>query len=321
MAGEHRYSVANVTQGKFRFYTLTVPSRVLAKTCYATTPDEDPDKGFQRVLERKRAQEIADYIDSGVAPIPTSIVLSAQTDANLTIIGRGKTVQFDDDRHAFLILDGQHRVYGFSLAKTDVRVPVVIFNGLTVVEESRLFIDINTKQRPVPNALLLAIKNLAMYETDKEALLRSIFDLFNRTPSSPLFGLMASATQVPNRISRVTFYAAMRTLLPLFEDPDEERIYQTVSNYVQAIVLGLQRLKIPTLIVKPVIFRAFVILFSDVAPSVRDRYNADYAVANFQDVVGPLFTKKLKTRLGKPGTSYQRLYEDLLKMLKQSQTL
>ena len=32
---------------------------------------------------------------------------------------------------AFLILDGQHRVYGFSLAKTSLRVPVVIYNNLT----------------------------------------------------------------------------------------------------------------------------------------------------------------------------------------------
>jgi hypothetical protein len=58
MPGEHRYSIAQVTQGDYRFYTLTVPSHVLATTCYATTPDEDPQRGFQRVLDQKRAEEI-----------------------------------------------------------------------------------------------------------------------------------------------------------------------------------------------------------------------------------------------------------------------
>ncbi len=42
----------------------------------------------------------------------------------------------------------------FSKARTKLRVPVVVYNGLTKQQESKLFIDINTKQRPVPNELL-----------------------------------------------------------------------------------------------------------------------------------------------------------------------
>jgi hypothetical protein len=58
-AEPHRYSVSLVTQGNHRFYTLTMPSEVLANTCYVTTRDEDPQKGFQRVLDQKRAQGCA----------------------------------------------------------------------------------------------------------------------------------------------------------------------------------------------------------------------------------------------------------------------
>src|SRR5713226_8065804 len=113
-----RYSVSLVTQGNHRFYTLTMPSDVLARTCFVTTRDKDPKKGFQRVLDRDRAQQIAEYIDNGFGTIPSSIVLSAQPEAGLKVIGRGKTIEFLDTQKAFLILDGQHRVYGFSLAKT-----------------------------------------------------------------------------------------------------------------------------------------------------------------------------------------------------------
>jgi hypothetical protein len=155
------------------------------------------------MLDKDRAQQIADYIDSGFGSIPTSIVLSAQPDAALRIIGKGKTVEFKSTRKAFLILDGQHRVYGFSLAKTRLRMPVVIYNGLSKRDKSRLFIDINTKQRPVPNELLLDIKKLAEYESDAEALFGEVFDLFDNEPGSPLFGLMSPTIIVTNLVSGI----------------------------------------------------------------------------------------------------------------------
>lgn len=77
-ASRLRYSVSLVRQGNHAFYTLTMPSDVLARTCSVTTRKEDPKRGFQRELDEKRAREIAHYIDEGVGTIPNSIVLSAQ---------------------------------------------------------------------------------------------------------------------------------------------------------------------------------------------------------------------------------------------------
>ncbi len=93
-----RYSVSLVTQGGHRFYTLTMPSHVLARTCFVTNRFDDPLTGFQRRLDRKRAQQIADYIDKEHGTIPNSIVLSAQADADARVIGRGKTL---DQRHSW----------------------------------------------------------------------------------------------------------------------------------------------------------------------------------------------------------------------------
>jgi hypothetical protein len=143
-----RFSVSLVTQGSHRSYTLTMPSEVLGRTCFVTTRSEDPKQGFQRVLDADRAQQIADYIDSGFGTIPSSIVLSAQPDAALKAVGAGKTIELADTPKAFLVLDGQHRVYGFSLAKTSLRVPVVIYNGLSRQDETRLFIDMRNIPSP-----------------------------------------------------------------------------------------------------------------------------------------------------------------------------
>ena len=77
------YSCNLISQGSTKFYSLTMPSETLAETCFVSTRDADPKEGFQRILDKNRAQEIADYIDSGKGSIPTAIILSAQEDAEL----------------------------------------------------------------------------------------------------------------------------------------------------------------------------------------------------------------------------------------------
>jgi DGQHR domain-containing protein len=166
--GRISYTAVLLTQGEHRFYTLSMPSDVLAETCIVERRNEEPAAGFQRTLDRKRAEDIARYIDHGFGTIPGSIVLSAQPEAELQYRRSTRTLSFNRIPRAFLILDGQHRVYGFQLASSKLRVPVVIYNGLNRVAECRLFMDINTKQRPVPNELLLDIKRLA----DTGAILR-----------------------------------------------------------------------------------------------------------------------------------------------------
>lgn len=314
----HRYSVSLVTQGKHRFYTLTMPSEVLANTCFVTTRDEDPKKGFQRVLDEKRAQDIANYVDSGFGTIPTSVVLSAQPSAQLKVVGRGKTLEFKDHPKAFLILDGQHRVFGFSLAKTSLRVPVVIYNNLTPRDESRLFIDINTKQRPVPNELLLDIKKLAEYENQTENLLGEVFDLFNSDSSSPLLGLLSPHERLSNKISRVTFNAGLKQILGVFADADPDTIYAALKSFLSAFISGAKQIKAPDVITKPTVFRAAMMVFPEVAQRVKDKYGKAYTRENFDEVLDPMFSQIKPSVLKQPSNSQRDLYKALSDGLKTS---
>jgi DGQHR domain-containing protein len=317
----HRFSVSLVSQGKHRFYTLTVPSDVLANTCFVTTRDDDPKKGFQRMLDAKRAREIADYIDMGFGTIPTSIVLSAQPAAHLKIIGSGKTLEFVDHPKAFLILDGQHRVYGFSLAKTALRVPVVIYNNLTPRDESRLFIDINTKQRPVPNELLLDIKKLAEYQTETESLQGEVFDLFHDDPKSALLGLLSSHVRTSNKISRVTFYAGLKPIMGVFSDTDAAEIYLALNGYMHAFIAGAKSIKAPDVITKPTVFRASLLLFKEAAQRVKDRYGKQYTAEHFKEILEPLFSTIKASTLKSPPSSLRELHEELSNGLKVTFTL
>jgi DGQHR domain-containing protein len=317
----HRFSVSLVSQGKHRFYTLTMPSDILANTCFVTTREEDPKKGFQRMLDNNRAQQIADYIDMGFGTIPTSIVLSAQPAAQLKVIGSGKTLEFVDHAKAFLILDGQHRVYGFSIAKTSLRVPVVIYNNLTPKDESRLFIDINTKQRPVPNELLLDIKKLAEYQSEVESLLGEVFDHFNEDQKSALVGLMSPHQRTSKKISRVTFDAGLKPLLGILGNAEAMEIYQALNGYLMAFIAGAKTAKASDVITKPSVFRAAMLLFKDAAQRVKDRHGKAYTAENFKEVLEPLFEDLKPSILTNPSNSHRELYEELSSGLSTSFTL
>ena len=298
-----RYSLSLVKQGKKQFYTLTMHSEVLAETCMVSTRKEDPVLGFQRELDSKRALEIANYIDNAECTIPNSIVLSAQPSAELKIVGKGKTLEFNYVPGAFLILDGQHRVYGFSMAKTSLRVPVVIYNGLSRTEETRLFIDINTNQKPVPPQLLLDIKRLADIESESEGTLRDIFDFFAEDSESTLAGYMAAHESTKGRITRVTFNRALKPLMKYFSGRSAYDTYLILNAYLSAISTEILKRTPEPHLFKPVVFTAFMLMFGTVAQRVVDKFGSKFTAENFQVIVEPIISSTQLNKLSKPGSS------------------
>jgi DGQHR domain-containing protein len=309
------YTAVLLTQGRHRFYTLAMPSPILAETCVVDPRIENPNDGFQRVLDKRRAQEIADYIDKGFGTIPGSIVLSAQPEAELEYVRKARTIRFKKTNRSFLILDGQHRVYGFKLAKNPLRVPVVIYNNLTRSEEARLFMDINTKQRPVPPELLLDIKKLADTETDTESVLRDIFDTFNTDGNSPLFGLLSPAEKASAKLSRVTFNQAMKSIWTTFSDSDTQSIYSVLSSYLHACLAGLRENDADEKITNITLFKALILTFPNVAQRVADRFDGNYSTSNFEKVMKPLFENLKKSEFQRPGSSHKVLHETFRKSL------
>jgi DGQHR domain-containing protein len=311
-----RYSASLILQGSKQFYSITMPTDVLAECCYVTSRNEDRDAGFQRVLDIKRAEDIAHYIDSNGGTIPGSIILSAQPEANVKLVGRGKTLEFTFAPKSFLVLDGQHRVYGFSLAEAALRVPVVIYSGLTPAEEARLFIDINTKQRQVPNELLLDIKQLADREDDKEILLRQIFDLFAEEPNSSLLGLTSSSARQQNKISRVTFNLAFKAALAVFQSPDVKHVYQVTNAYLAAFVDVLDAIGLKEKLTSPTVFRAMMDTFPEVARIYAAQHGKVFTKAKFAALLLPVSVQTTIAKFEKNGKSVKDLSTMFAKSIK-----
>ena len=229
-------SVTLITQGTHKFYSGTMEIELIASSCSTNPRAADPIDGFQRTLDGGRATAIADYIRNG-GTIPSSIILSAQPESQLTYSSRNKTITFELTQKAFLILDGQHRVYGFrKLLHEGVkyRVPVIIYNELTPTQEARLFIDINTLQRPVPKELLLDIKRLADRESDDERMLDELFTSFETEPGSYLLNKLSRIDKQKGKISKVTFYDSMKPILKEFNISSTDRLYQINAFFLAA---------------------------------------------------------------------------------------
>ncbi|EQD48974.1 DGQHR domain protein, partial [mine drainage metagenome] len=123
---------------------------------------------------------------------------------------------------------------------------VTIYENLSRAEETRLFIDINTKQVGVPAALLLDIKQLAQIETERDSILRDLFDGIRRNTKLNFSGLMSPSKSVTGKVSRVTFNRAVGQALDssVLQGLDNKKRITLLSNYLEAFerVLDDQKL-------------------------------------------------------------------------------
>jgi DGQHR domain-containing protein len=280
------YPALLLTQNKHRFYFATIPVVDLFPLCFVARRDEEPQHGFQRALSADRADDISRYLSAGNGSIPTNVVLSAQTEADFRYDARLKTISFSRVEKAFLVLDGQHRLWGYEKCPVRHRVPVAIYDGLTRTEEAKLFIDINTNQRGVPAALLLDIKQLANMESTKESLLRSVFDRLQTDSSSAAHGKLSPSRSAPGRISRVTFNRAVGAALnsEVVRSLKEDDIYKLIRNYINAFEAELPEKQT---LLKANYFEAMFEMFDEVVRATMSSHS-NLKQQSLQQTINPI---------------------------------
>jgi DGQHR domain-containing protein len=290
------YPALLLRQNQQRFYFATIPVDDLYPFVFVSRRDEDPQDGFQRALNEDRADDIARYLSSGRGSIPTNIVLSAQENAGLTYDRRTKSILFSRVSSAFLVLDGQHRLWGYQKCKTRHRVPVAVYSGLTRADETRLFIDINTTQRGVPAALLLDIKQLARIEDERELILRSWFDQLKRDPKSSLAGKLSPAKSVTGKISRVTFNSSIGPVLQSTTalELDNDGRYRLIRNYINAFESELVEKK---QITRSAYLQAMFEVFDEVVRAAIAKH-ANAKEESLREVIRPLTKIDLSSARG-----------------------
>jgi len=285
------YSCLQVAQNDHRFYLTTIPVSVLFDCCFLAARHEDPHEGFQRRLNQARARDIAAYLKRGDGSIPTNVVLSAQQPvAQFRYDSKKKQLFFARENSAFLVLDGQHRLYGYQLCLEqfgiDHRVPVSIYPGLNRQDEARLFIDINTKQVGVPAALLLDIKQVANTEVAEETVIRRIADRLAQDAKSPVFGKLSTDRSQAGKLSRPTFKRALWPVVKttIFAQLDDDGRYTLIRNYLIAVQSSISS---PDYLFRAAFFEAIFDVFEEVIKSSIERH-ADAKLKSIGSILQPL---------------------------------
>jgi DNA sulfur modification protein DndB len=190
------------TMGGKPFYSFLIDPAHLLKISYVSHKrpgDAGAMDTYQRLISKKRLQEVAAFIDGG-GKFPTNIVVNIRSPKGFKYeqretIGDSSVgvLHLPKKYGACWVIDGQHRLYAYSLAADPKKalVSVLAFVGLSPQDQATMFVDINDKQKRVPKTLLVDIfSDLYASSTDPdERLLASsskIIKQLNVGVSSPI---------------------------------------------------------------------------------------------------------------------------------------
>lgn len=297
------------TQNNFTFYFAAIKRDVLIPLSYIVRRREDRKAGFQRFLNKSRARSIAKYMDQGKGSIPAPIILSAQEESNFNF-EKGK-ISFEQKEAVFLVLDGQHRLYGFAESEMNHNIPVVIYSGLSLPQEVSLFIDINTNQKGVPSALLLDIKQIAGTETTTEEKQRQVFDKLMH--SSPLAGMLSPDKSVRGKISRSTFNTATKVIFENgpFKEKNVDILYKGIRNYLEASERALDIVNSESArLNKSLIFKALFQIFNEIVTKTLSEHSNVKSESLFR-VIEPISIIKYEDYSGSSNATVNKLAAEM----------
>lgn len=252
--------------GNHVYYSFSIePSRLL-KIGYVLHRNEANSSmmpTYQRLIKKKRLNEIRDFIDHG-GYFPNSLIVSidnggrgdlkfeAASTKGIDTQSKIGTLYLPKKYRSAYIIDGQHRLYGYADSKykeTDV-VPVIAFVDLDQSEQVKLFMDINEKQKAVPKVLRATLDADVLWVSkdknkQRKAMQSRIAQTLGDITSSPLFGRIVTGeneasttrcitvTQIQAALSRCSFFSeyAAGNVLKRNGTFDMGKIEDTCKNF------------------------------------------------------------------------------------------
>ena len=263
---------ALVKQGLLTLYSTSLKvSDLLIPNFYSVEtldPDDENDKGYQRLLNRARAKRLADYIVDGQetkdAFLPTSIFMA--THKNIDFNPTNNTIEINIDAIGpFSVVDGQHRVEGLKMAAEkdsrvlDFEVPVNIAINLPRIAQMCHFLIVNTTQKSVEKGVeqriyarltqaleVEEIPNLPKWISktvekgeDEQAL--KYVDFLNTDTESPWFNKIEMANQENNdaSVNQKSFVKSIKRYVLVANNPlsihPTDKQQKIFLNYWKAI--------------------------------------------------------------------------------------
>lgn len=203
---DNRIPAIRGKMGPHTYYSFSIEPEKLLKIGYVLHRSEannDMMPTYQRIIKKARLTSVRNFInDSGY--FPNSIVISIDSKKKLQFdeaspqvdgsVARIGILHLPQKYRSAYIIDGQHRLYGYSdskYAKTN-SIPVVAFENLDKKEQIKLFMEINENQKSVSKNLRNTLNADTQWDSDslnekREAIKLRIAQKLGESHYSPLY--------------------------------------------------------------------------------------------------------------------------------------
>jgi|SRR6218665_247100 len=210
---------------------------------------QSTDEGVQRRLQIDRINSIKKFIESDNSNfLPNSVLLSADI-SNIDGIDEDFVkyegsdfgeFEFPDD-FLFSIIDGQHRLAGLSMVKTELlaefEIPAIILLNVSKPTAAKLFADINGKQRAVNKSLIYDLySNINKPDFEEIKKYHTICENLYKSERSPLYRQIKMLGIGSGAISQSFFIDYARDAInktPL-NSQDSQKIFEHFFYYFRA---------------------------------------------------------------------------------------
>ena len=157
---------------------------------------EKSEKGFQRVLNRRKIRQIVNFYETAVSQplIPGTILLFTDEALRFRRADGAETVgHLGEPREKFLIIDGQHRLaalYFFGKRHPEqidrLEVPCMLFDGKSTDFATEMFVIINSTHTRISKSHLIDLYEKVSWETPEKKFAARIVNRLYEEADSPL---------------------------------------------------------------------------------------------------------------------------------------
>jgi DNA sulfur modification protein DndB len=238
------------------------------------------------LLGKARAKKIADYINQGNV-IPGALILSAQKGVIKGYDKNLKKLKVSNAPGSFLVIDGQHRLYGAHQSGSDIPLSVCIFDKLEKQQEVQYFLDVNGLQRGVPKALQLELTKFTAEPNTREDILLRLFDELDNMAASPLSGRLSRTKSIPGKLSHVPFQAGIKSTLdksPMITFDFEQKRNVLINFLSAAEDVLIEDYASSAKLTNAAFFQALMGVFID-ACNITYYQHKNYKMASFRSVL------------------------------------
>ena len=169
---------------KNKVYTFSIaPNEMLKVSTVAhqrinnifNAEDSMNKKYYQRLLKKSRLSSLGEHLEKNNTPFPNNILVSyrgekpiefeSSNSSDSTVGNSPGTITFDACPGTFHVIDGQHRLFGYTNTEKKPggirethRILVTAFSGLSLQEEAEIFLEVNQNAKPISAPLIMEIE-------------------------------------------------------------------------------------------------------------------------------------------------------------------